>query len=788
LRFLLIALLTSLGTTSSLFPQSVTLHKKDAVVWAQDQVIEGEIDTVITRDGVLLLNGDEIPFTIPEPGNLFSVPVTVGEGESTIVVKFESAGEAVLSDTLRLTLGYELLPEIFAFAEVTDRLVTLRARVLENPEGESLNFLWEADEDNPESLGFAASTDSVTTVTIPASVTPGEYYFKVRAVDARGDTVRAATFVTVDASGIRPFDIRTDYSRWVDRAIIYEITPYNFVWAGKFRDITDKLEEIALLGVNTIWLQPVYQTAFRGQGYDVTDYFKLRTDLGSEADLRELIATAKGLGLRVMFDFVPGHTSIEHPYAKDAVAYGQDSHYYNFYAPIKEGVRYAMHYNKLNMGEMTFTYYFWQDLPMLNYDNPEVQRMMIEAGKHWIKEFDIDGYRVDAVWGANARTPEFARKWRLALKRLKPDVLLLAEDKATDPTGVVFDERFDAAYDWYGDEAWVSHWVWQTYYSASSHPTIFNNTSENQRANALRNSLTNFGQGFHPRAKILRFMENNDTFRFLATHDLARTKMVATLMFSLHGIPLLYQGQEIGFPTHPYQTGEVFFRGHWIRNEDNYGLFPFYQKLTAIRKMYPSLCSDNFEEIAVTPNAGVFAYHRWEKEENIFGVINMGSDDVSATVSLNVSGVELDSTATYYLSDLMSNEAITVAGSELGAVDIVMPGYSTRLFLFADSALATSVEPLLADAPIPGTFRLEQNYPNPFNPTTRIAFELPNAGDVTLSVYDILGRRVRTVLAERLEAGAHEVTFNGSNLASGVYFCRLEFDGRSHLRKMLLVK
>ena len=92
-----------------------------------------------------------------------------------------------------------------------------------------------------------------------------------------------------------------------------------FVKNGNYDDITNKLEEIKRLGINTIWLQPVYSSFNKGQGYDIIDYFSLREDFGTEAQLKALIDKAKQLQLKVLFDFVPNHTSIHHPYAQDCI-------------------------------------------------------------------------------------------------------------------------------------------------------------------------------------------------------------------------------------------------------------------------------------------------------------------------------------------------------------------------------------------------------------------------------------------------------------------------------------
>jgi glycosidase len=322
-----------------------------------------------------------------------------------------------------------------------------------------------------------------------------------------------------------------------------------------------------------------------GHGYGITNYFKIRSELGTGADLNKLIQTAHHYGIKVMLDMVPNHSYIDHPYARNSVEYGTDSHYYDFYqrdVSFNPSVPYSEFYHPHPEG---FVYYFWEDLPNLNYDNAEVQRWMIEICKYWIEQFDIDGYRFDAVWGVNARKPDFTRQLRLALKRIKPEILMLAEDKAT--SSMVFEEQFDVAFDWARDPYWVSKWSWQTEYNdwwEDKNYTIFNSA---WHADNLKYAINNYGLGYSPNAKILRFMENNDLHRFIRHHGLERTKMIAALMFALHGIPLIYNGQEIGFSqAHPYSTKYIFERHLPIKDQDPYGLFQYYQRLIQLRKIF----------------------------------------------------------------------------------------------------------------------------------------------------------------------------------------------------------
>ena len=110
-----------------------------------------------------------------------------------------------------------------------------------------------------------------------------------------------------------------------------------------------------------------------------------------------------------------------------------------------------------------------------------------------------------------------------------------------------------------------------------------------------------------------------------------------------------------------------------------------------------------------------------------------------------------------------------------------------KIICFSGGPLGTvSIKPI--NNVIPDKFTLAQNYPNPFNPTTKIKFDLPNIAKVKLTVYDILGREVSILINSELGPGQYEVTFNGNNFSSGVYFYRIEAGDYVDVKKMLLVK
>ncbi len=136
----------------------------------------------------------------------------------------------------------------------------------------------------------------------------------------------------------------------------------------------------------------------------------------------------------------------------------------------------------------------------------------------------------------------------------------------------------------------------------------------------------------------------------------------------------------------------------------------------------------------------------------------------------------------------------TAANTGLGNSVYSLSANATYFFAGARGAvwrrplteILTSVQPTWSRQP--ATFVLRQNYPDPFNPGTTIEFELPEASQVTLNVYDVVGRLVAALIDERREAGVHQVRFDGSNLASGVYFYRLQAGSYVSTRKLLLLR
>lgn len=422
--------------------------------------------------------------------------------------------------------------------------------------------------------------------------------------DARG----ARVVLEGDASAVVRLDVRDARgaadvarvrvgrrSRAPGDAVVYGVVPPLF-GAPPLRAVTARLAELAELGVDVLWLSPIFDTPPNDYGYAVKDYFRVRSEYGTPSDLADLVRAAHARDLRVILDLVPNHTSDRHRYFVDADELGRISHYYSFYERNSSGA--AEHY------------FDWTNLPNLHYGNPEVANWMLEATAFWLRGAAVDGYRVDAAWGVERRYPAFWDAFVAEARRLDPDGLLVAEASARDPFWR--EHGFDAAYDW-TDE--LGHGAWE---EAFDDPDgIADRLDAAVRASPSR---------------VLRFLENNDTGpRFVTRHGADLTRVAAAALLTLPGTPSLFTGQERGAEYEPYARREP------LDAADPHALRPWYEGLLALRRRVPALRGDGYVRArTVAGDARVFAYARFDDARRSFALVVLRFDDRPARVRIDL--------------------------------------------------------------------------------------------------------------------------------------------------------
>jgi maltose alpha-D-glucosyltransferase / alpha-amylase len=238
---------------------------------------------------------------------------------------------------------------------------------------------------------------------------------------------------------------------WYRRALFYEVLIRGFQDAngdgtGDIKGLTARLDYLQWLGIDCIWLLPIYESPLRDGGYDIADYLRILPEYGNIADFVELVEQAHKRGLRIIADLVMNHTSDQHPWFQ-ASRSEPDGPYGDFYVWADEPDKYPdarIIFVDTETSNWTFDpvrgQYFWHRFfahqPDLNFENPKVQDAMIENLKFWL-DLGIDGFRLDAVpylyerEGSNCEnlkeTHEYLKRIRSEIDAAYPDRVLLAE-------------------------------------------------------------------------------------------------------------------------------------------------------------------------------------------------------------------------------------------------------------------------------------------------------------------------------------------------------------------------
>jgi cyclomaltodextrinase len=636
------------GTMSPESNSGIQLNGGDADAWTFQKVVKGSLKNPAACQSVTIDN-DRFPVQAALQENFFSADVPIHPGlNSVMAICRHSDQQEESSPVVTITGRLEQRPTALITATITNGIIILDGGGSRPDEVENQpiqEYFWSARPNNPAIVKVQVTAEqdqedfrkeisgARIELELPERPVDGEYYFSLRVVDQAGREDSSTTYFVVENGLPRIPDYDHENPAWVEEAIVYGVIPRLFGSPGA-QAIQEKLDELADLGINTLWLAPINKT--NDYGYSVIDYFELRENIGSKADFHALVQAAHERGIHVLMDFVPNHTSNEHPYFKDTLEKGQDSPYWDFYDRDASG---------------NYTYYFdWTHLPNLNYENPEVRRMMIEAFSHWVREFDVDGFRVDACWGVQERRPDFWPAWRRELKRIKPDLLLLAEASARDPYN--FENGFDAAYDWTKE---LGHWAWGQFWGEQA-----SKVDAAQTIRLLKEALTNPPEGYHPDALIFRFLNNNDTgTRFVSTFGVELTRVATALLLTLPGIPGIYTADEVGEWFRPYSdTTPVSWKERYP------GLRDYHKQLIALRKEIPSLRSRLWQILEIEPERQVLGYIRLSEGDTDPVLVLLNFSKEQAIVKLTLAEQFSSLTAAGHLSDQLNNEEVPFNGTE----------------------------------------------------------------------------------------------------------------------------
>ncbi len=767
-------------------------------------------------------------------GGRWSAGDTLGGGLNTFVLVADSAGGRAISSAVSITRIVSHAPMARVLAAPNGGSVVLSAAGSTDPDGAPpTTFIWQDDPEYPLGLNGAGGVSA--TVALP--VRPGEYFFRLIAVDDEGNADTTRSYFVLNRNGSITNPGYADNPGWVQQARVYFLFPKAASPEGNLAGARQRVTEIRDLGFNVIWLMPVMRNASpinqgSGPGYNITDFYNVAPEYGTNQDMKDFVQRAHTFGIKVILDITPNHSSRSHPWAVDAREYGEDSRYWSWYEHA------LIPHNDNGLGQSLdpfgFAYYsgFSDQLLDLNWNDIDLRMEMIRMFKYWLLEFGIDGFRFDVYWGPHRRYGEAAMGFpvRTALKHVKPDILLLAEDDGTG-SGT---ETIYADYENLGIRGGVDAAYDFKLYFNRIRGFSFNGTA----IDALHNEIFNGGFSPGPHSLYMRFMESQDEDRIVyfyganstlnAQTTFRKTMPIASVIFTAPGFPMLWNGQEVGFgygiqgskDARARSTIDWNFAGRPL-------LAPHYQRLATLRGAFPAftahktdtngdgavnaLDDPDFARVA-SSNPLVYAFSRPYLNQNGLTVVNVSDAEQTTFLDVNETGAllfqeDLKNRDTVYANELLAPATRELTLSQLSAFQVTLPPYGSAVYTISLTRDTLHIlNPILtvdARTDRPVEFGLEQNHPNPFNPITQIGFRVGDgksgpgtrgagSGWVKLAVYDLLGREVGVLVNEQMAAGTHSVVFDARGLSSGVYFYRLAVSGTGgqlvETKKMILVK
>ena len=394
----------------------------------------------------------------------------------------------------------------------------------------------------------------------------------------------------------QPLDVTWTTAASSKNRVIYEMNVGSFTSAGTFAAARDKLSDLRSLGIDILWLMPIYP---RGGGinspYAATNFKATNPSYGSIAQLKSLVDRAHELGMEVILDWVPNHT------ATNAVWVTEHPEYYT----TQNGQ--MVHPN--NYG----------DVYELNYNNAALREAMNDCLRFWIDQAGVDGYRCDYV--SSPTIP--GSYWASTIPMLRnyvggKTITMVAEADIVHDANKLLNVGFDYDYAWNFQSGKLERFG-PTGTSASTlkgYCQSFINESQGKSFDRMP-YLPNHDQNFNDGGKTIESMYGANKYA------------LTTLYFTIYGMPLLYNGQEVGND----QILDYFHDTKINWNSTDAKMKNTIATLVALRHTQPALATGPTTTFLNSDNGNVLAYTKKSGDNTVIILLNLGNLDATATIS-----------------------------------------------------------------------------------------------------------------------------------------------------------
>jgi len=585
-----------------------------------------------------------------------------------------------------------------------------------------------------------------------------------------------------------------------EELVIYELLVRDFTDNHDFATLTDTLGYLENLGVNAIELMPIMH--FEGNsswGFNPAFHLAVDKYYGPADELKRFIDEAHSRDMVVILDMVLNHAFNQSPLVRlwNEGTFGRptaDNPYFNV--------------------EPTHPFNVGSDF---NHESEATKQFVDRVNRHWLEEFRFDGFRFDlskgftqfdsdddvGLWGQRDDS-RIALLTRMAEKiwEVDPEAYVILEHFAEDEEERILSDR--------------GMLLWNNQNRNYNEATMGFNTGDNSNFSSVHHSVRGFNQ-----PGLVSYMESHDEQWMMLknrkfgnrTSDLSydvkelstaleRQKIAGAFFFTVPGPKMMWQFGELGYgggpgeclkpggggdgdclASDPGRTAEKPIRWDYFEDPERRDLFMAWRALINLRKSHPAFTSGDteFSGVFSGANKSMTLIHP-DLEVHIAG----NFDIVEETRQLN-----LPSEGTWY--EFFSGTSMETGPGETPEI-ILRPGefrlFTTQFFETPEEGIFTSNEtPERTGDGIPESFRLLDNFPNPFNPSTQITYEVPEVGSLRIEVFNMIGQRVATLVDEQQhQTGSFTITFDATNLSSGVYIARMVTGSRTMIQKMTLIK
>ena len=414
-----------------------------------------------------------------------------------------------------------------------------------------------------------------------------------------------------------PFNHRADrlvVPEWTKDAIVYNIFPDSFAdgkrkiscnsevgLGGTIKGIADNLDYIASMGFTCIYMNPIFK-AESYHRYDTLDYYEIDPQMGTKDDLKAMVEKAHSMGIRVILDGVFNHVSSSHFMFRDVLEHGRDSEYYPCFYQLPENPKIP----EPNEYPDYTCFSYVANMPKTNTANPYLRQYFCDVGTYWIREFDIDGWRLDV---ANELDDGFLRAFRTVVKDAKPDALIVGEvweNAAHYLNGDMLDSAMNYDFRRYCRRFFAEETV-----GAETFDTNVSTMLLRYRENALNAQLN--------------LLDSHDVSRYLTLcgGNADKMELAILLQMSFPGMPCVFYGNEKGLCG----TTESEYR-QAMAWDKTHPLEEVYRSLIALRKEHPALRYGNFRTNAASDK--VYRYSRIWEDQKITVTMNLGAEPIHA--------------------------------------------------------------------------------------------------------------------------------------------------------------